>query len=142
MALSYRSPTATLTKSASDPLARDNYAYDISKNVISKGEVKDIDAIKQSLEMIIGTLIGERIFSGFGCNALTSLFRNFTAGNVETILNRISEAVKVWDPRIRLDEPNMRLVYSSDDPNSFLLYIPFSVRPQNITSVFQKKILL
>ena len=62
----------------------DSYAYDISKNVMTKGELWNDDVIKQSIEMIIGTITGERLFNfRFGCYLWADLFDNMTEAKGE-----------------------------------------------------------
>lgn len=129
-------------KSLSDVIQRDHYAYDVNKNVLTGGELYDEEALKQSLEMIVSTLVGERIFSQFGSTVTLQLFRNFSPSRSNDILNSIAAAVRQWDSRIKINEPNMRLFYDSTNPNEFILFIPFTIVPQQINSVFQKKIIL
>ena len=39
----------------------EKWAYDIDKNPIDQGEIWDVDCINQSIEMILGTMPGERL---------------------------------------------------------------------------------
>ena len=49
----------------------ENYAYDLSKHVTKNGDEKDESAINQSIENILLTNFGERVFRpNFGSNLL------------------------------------------------------------------------
>ena len=78
----------------------DSWAYDISKNVLSKGEIRDVDVINQSIESIIGTLFGERIFNlSFGSDLTLRIFDIQTKKSGEQVLNSITDAIKKCLPK-------------------------------------------
>ena len=120
---------------------RDNFAYDISKDVISKGEIHDDDVIKQSVEMILGTSLGERLFNtGFGSPLSLYMFETLNTSTGETLLTEIIKAIQRWEDRIKIDEPNCRMIIDYDN-NGIDLYLPYSIRRNNIKSVYKKKII-
>jgi phage baseplate assembly protein W len=118
----------------------DNWAYDISKNVISQGEIKDLDVINQSIELILTTLLGERFFNvSFGSDLQLKIFDNINKNSGEQIIDDVIEAIKRWEDRIIILEDDVKLIISSDS-NYMILIIPYIIRRLNIKSRFQKKI--
>jgi phage baseplate assembly protein W len=116
------------------------FAYDISKNPISVGEVWDKDAINQSIEMIINTIPGERIFNpSFGSPLQYRLFNVATPDEGNLLLNEIAESIKRWEYRVTLIESDMRIIVNEDD-HSVVLIIPYIINKVGIGSTFSKKI--
>jgi phage baseplate assembly protein W len=121
---------------------RDRYAYDISKNVISDGEIWDEDVISQSIEMIISTMFGERLFNPFFGSPLHSyLAEGVTRKTADRLLNSVLTAIKRWEDRITIIEDGVELVVSTDG-HTIRLRIPYSINKSQIISTFDKKILL
>jgi phage baseplate assembly protein W len=120
----------------------DYWAYDIAKNVVSKGEVKNVEVINQSIEQILGTLYGERIFNlSFGSDLSLKLFEVVSKNKGERLLNDIVVAIEKWENRIRIIESQMKLIIDSDN-NSIYISIPYIVRKESIKGIFSKKIIL
>ena len=118
-----------------------NFAYDISKNVISKGEAIDIDAINQSIESILMTTYGERIFNlGFGSSLSLQVFEIQDQKSGEKLLNEIANSIRQWDDRVIIIEDKMQLIIDQNS-NSMFLSIPYSVKNSNLKSIFQKKLI-
>jgi len=119
----------------------DRWAYDISQNVISKGEIWDVDVLNQSIELILGTVYGERLFNtSFGCGLQLRIFESMTPEAGEDILNEIARQLKLWEDRIIVLEDEMRLNFNGDS-NSITITIPYIIRDRNLRSVFKKKII-
>lgn len=120
----------------------DSWAYDMDKKVLRKGEIWDVDVINQSIEMILGTLYGERIFNpSFGCGLQLKIFDTITESSGEEILEEISVALKRWEDRITVLENEMRL-YFNEDSHTLLITIPYIIREREIKSIFKKKIII
>ncbi|MDD5651690.1 MAG: GPW/gp25 family protein [Candidatus Nanoarchaeia archaeon] len=118
----------------------DNWAYDIAKNPISNGEIKDVEVINQSIEMILGIAPGERLFNtSFGLGLQNRIFNIASPEEGESILDQISEAIKTWEDRITLVESQMQIKIEPDN-NMIVLIIPYIIKRNKIKSVFQKKI--
>lgn len=118
------------------------YAYDLSKNVISKGEVWDDDVIKQSIEMILSTGYGERVFNpSFGSDLPYYMFENLNEQNGELLLTSIINSIKKWEDRVEIIDNLCRLVLYPDQ-NAILLNITYVIKKTNIVSKFEKKIIL
>jgi len=118
----------------------DKWAYDIDKKIIQQGEIWDVNVINQSIEMILGTRLGERLFNpGFGYGLQFKIFNIINEGDAELILDEIATALKRWEDRITVIEKDMRIVKKSDE-NSMIIIIPYLIRRVNLSSVFKKKI--
>ena len=118
----------------------DRWAYDISQNVITKGEVYDVAVINQSIENILMTMVGERIFNiTYGSNIMRRVFETITPQTGEQILNDIVAAIKRWDNRVRIIESEMHLTIDEDN-NSALIEIPYQIISTGLVSTFKKKI--
>ena len=81
----------------------DSFAYDLSKNIISKGEIFDKDAINQSIENILSTLFGERVFRPFfGSRLPATLFEIVTAEEAEKLLDDLIDSIAIFEDRIEI----------------------------------------
>lgn len=116
------------------------WAYDISKKVMTKGELTDEQAISQSIEMILATSFGERLFNPyFGSTLPLQLFENFHKKDAETLVNQILDAIELWEDRVVVDRKNTRMKFYSGD-NVLDISIPYYIPRKQVTSVFNKKI--
>ncbi len=121
---------------------KDHFAYDLSKNIITKGEIWDDDVIKQSIEMILATHFGERIFNpNFGSELPFFLFENLTESTGEQLLTSIINSIKRWEDRVEVLENQCRMILYPDQ-NSISLTIAYRIKKNNIVSRFEKKIIL
>lgn len=86
-------------------LSHNNYALDVSKQSFTIVEVKDKDAISQSIESILLTSKGERVlFPTFGSELNASIFKSLTPETGEKLLTYIINLIKTWEKRIYIDE--------------------------------------
>ena len=118
----------------------DHFAYDISKNVISKGEIYDKDVLSQSIEMILCTMFNERLFNPTFGSVLPSYifdFVNETTG--EQLLDDIIEAIKKWENRVTILERDASLQIL-DDEHAIILTLPYMINKLNVTGLFKKKL--
>lgn len=119
---------------------KNKFAYDLSNDIVNQGEIWDIDVINQSIEMIIGTSYGERIFNiGFGSPLSLSLFENMNNSQAEKMLDGVISAIKTWEDRITILENDVRLITQD---NGYILRIPYIINKSNLKSIFQKKIVV
>lgn len=117
-----------------------SYAYDIAKDVISTGEVYDTDAIDQSIENIIATLFGERLFfPEFGSGLSFALFDNINEQNGELLLDSVIQAITTWEKRIVIDSNNCKLNIDSNN-NALTLSIPYYIKRNSIKNTFERRI--
>lgn len=121
---------------------RDRWAYDLSNKPITKGEIWDTDVINQSIENILSTTFGERLFNpNFGSPLTAYLFEGITQENGERLLDSVIESIKRWEDRVYILENQARL-FVSQDTNEIRLYLPYRIKRNNIVSNFDKKIIL
>lgn len=118
----------------------DHYAYDISKNVLSKGEINDIDVLSQSIEMILTTMFNERLFNpSFGSVLPSYLFDFINENSGEKLLDDVIAAVHQWEDRIIIIGGQASLQILADE-YAIILTLPYYIKRNGITSVFKKKI--
>jgi phage baseplate assembly protein W len=118
----------------------DNWAYDIDKNPIDQGEIWDVDCINQSIEMILGTVPGERLFNpSFGLGLQYRIFNISSPQEAESLLDSVAGAIKTWEDRITVIEKDMRII-ASVDAHTIILIVPYIINKNNIQSTFKKKI--
>lgn len=67
--------------------------------------VSEEDDIKQSLEILLGTSLGERMMlPEFGCNLHQYLFESISTSKVHFLKELIRTAILKFEPRINLEE--------------------------------------
>ena len=118
------------------------WAYDLAKDVISTGEVYDNDAIEQSIENIIATMFGERLFlPNYGCALAYALFENVNSRNAELLLDNVIDTIKLWENRIVIQSKECRLTIDGST-NSLSFSLPYAIKETSIESVFERIIRL
>ncbi|MGL6228674.1 MAG: GPW/gp25 family protein [Culicoidibacterales bacterium] len=89
------------------------------------GVVKNLSAIQQSLSGIISTRKGERPFDpDFGCDIYSSLFELMNDLATITIERSIMDAIKNYEPRVRMQGIQVVPVY---DNNAYIVTIVYSM---------------
>ena len=117
-----------------------NWAYDIDKNPIDIGEIWDSNVLNQSIEMILGTFQGERLFNpSFGVGIQYRIFNISSPEEAETLLNNIANGIRIWEDRITIIESEMKII-SDLDRHSIFLIIPYIIKRTNVKSIFKKQI--
>ena len=117
-----------------------NYALDLHKKSLTVVECHDKEAIKQSIESIIMTQKGERIYNpNFGSFLNVELFKQLTPNNAESVLDRLIALIKKWEKRITIleDKCSMRI---DNDNSTLYLNIIYVINAIGIIDVFGKKI--
>lgn len=115
-------------------------AYDFNKRDI----VVDYDeqAIKNSLINIFSTIPGERfLIPKFGCNLLDFIFTSVSTATMTMIQQRILDAVKIWEPRVKIKEP-VTIVGNPDTHEyiiSLIVYIPRLKITTNLGGILTKE---
>jgi phage baseplate assembly protein W len=118
----------------------DNWAYDLDKNMCTNGEITNVDVINQSIEMILTTLRGERLFNtSFGSNFKLRLFDNINNEFLENLIDDTVNAIKKWETRITIIEDEVRL-YVEPDNNKVTISIPYIINALRLKAEFKKKI--
>lgn len=125
-----------------DSLFTDSFAYGLSKNILTDSELYDYDVINQSIEMILSTIRGERVFlPQMGSDLPLVLFEDLNSVNSEQLLSSIIETVELWEDRITIIRDRAKLeIYN--DTNSLDLTLPYVLNDRNITNTFIRTIVL
>lgn len=125
----------------SDKLYSDTFAYDLSSDILSKGEVYNEDAINVSINNILSTLFTERLFKvAFGSALQLLLFDTIsTTSQLQTILNGVTASLKQWEPRIIVIEDQCAADFNQDT-HILQLKIPYIINKSGIVNSFETKI--
>lgn len=118
-----------------------NYALDLSKKVLTTGEVTDKDVINQSIEAILMTGVGERVFEDFGSLLSTVIFERLDASSAENLLDSIISTIVQYEKRITI-QSNMCSLNISRAQHSLHLKIVYYINVDGSSSEFNKKIII
>lgn len=118
----------------------DDWAFDLDIELRKSGEIKNVDVINQSIELILMTLPGERLFNPtFGSDFQLRLFDTMDEEFLERLLDDTVSAIKRWENRIIIIENEVRLNINADN-NSAYIYIPYIIKERQLKATFQRKI--
>lgn len=116
------------------------WAYDLSKDIVSKGEIVDEACIRQSLELILSTFFGERLFNPeYGSSLGRTLFENMSNAKGEKLIEEILSSIERYEDRILVDTQNVEFKFYSST-NVLEINLPYVIIKQKIVSFFSKKI--
>jgi phage baseplate assembly protein W len=117
-----------------------NFALDIHKKPLSIVECQDKKAIAQSIESIIMTQKGERVYQPkFGSFLNAEMFKKLTPNNAESVLYRLIDLIKMWEKRITILENDCSM--NIDNSTSTLyLNIVYVINVIGEVDSFNKKI--
>lgn len=122
--------------------SRDTVAYDLSKNILTKVEVYDEEAINTSIENILLTIFSERIFiPSFGSALQLVLFDAITETDAVNIFSGLLNAIELWETRVIVDKRNAKLDFFQDR-NTMMIQVPYVIKRNGIISNFKKNIIL
>jgi phage baseplate assembly protein W len=95
--------------------------------------VSGVDDIRQSLEILLATRLGERVMQDeFGCDLTAVLFEEIDQGLSNALTGLITDAILYHEPRIELD----RLDISEDRAAEGLLLISLDYTVRNTNARF------
>jgi len=115
-----------------------NWARDLSKDMVLRGELYDVDVINQSIELILTTNYGERLFlPSYGSVLSRILFSLTTDSSFETLLSTIIEEIGRWEDRITIDTTHSQLIIN-DDLHTVTIVIPYSINGTIVKGKFVK----
>lgn len=118
----------------------DDWAFDLDIQLMQGGEIKNVDVINQSIEMILSTLPGERLFNPtFGSDFQLRIFDTMDVGFLERLIDDTVGAIQRWETRIDIIEKEVQLTINPDG-NSAIIYIPYIIRERQLKAAFQRKI--
>jgi phage baseplate assembly protein W len=116
------------------------FAFDLSKNVITVGESQDEKAINESIENILLTSPGERLFNpNFGVGLNNFVFEQLTKESAYKMLDIIVANLKRWESRITIIEDDIVLRILKDS-NTIIITIPYLINNTGEIGSFAKKI--
>ncbi|WP_316808842.1 GPW/gp25 family protein [Pedobacter agri] len=85
--------------------------------------------INQSLEILFGTAVGERIMQAeYGCNLDDMLFEPINVTLVTRITERVRRAIIYYEPRIKLDKLD---VFKNEESGIINLVVEYTIRSTN-----------
>lgn len=120
---------------------RENWAVDVAVQSKSKGEVKDEEAVNQSIDTILTTGFGERLFNPqFGCKIVATLFEYLDDSGGEQLLDDAIEAIHIWENRVVVlsDFCKLRIL---PEQHAAIITIPYIIKKTNVTGKYQKKLI-
>lgn len=121
---------------------QEHWAYDLNISVLSKTEIFDKDVINFSIQNILSTSFGERLFvPNFGSSLPAKLYESFSNNKGERIIDEILKQIELWEDRVVIEKQNVRFIFSEVN-NSLEIFIPFLILQSQIRSYFNKKIIL
>lgn len=80
----------------------DNFALDLNKKVLSDVDAIDNKVISQSIEAILMTNVGERLFEDFGSGLNLVPFERLDASSAESLLDNIIKTISRYEKRITI----------------------------------------
>ena len=118
----------------------DDWARDASYNLYSVVEIKNVEVINQSIEMILATPIGTRLFNlNFGSNFSIRIFDNMNPSYLQTVIDDTVNKIEMWEDRILVLKDDVNLSVNPDS-NEMFLTIPYIIKARNIKGSFAKYI--
>ena len=118
----------------------DDWALDASYNLYSVVEIKNVQVINQSIEMILATPIGTRLFNlNFGSNFSIRIFDNMNPSYLQTVIDDTVNKIEMWEDRILVLKDDVNLSVNPDS-NEMFLTIPYIIKARNIKGSFAKYI--
>ena len=104
----------------------------LSENKLKVANLKDIEAIKNSLHNIFTWIPGERILNPeFGCNLRRLLYNGITEFNKEQIAAEVRQSVSKWEPRVKIEKIVDVGTVDDTENNTVCLDIIFSIPELN-----------
>lgn len=116
-----------------------NFALDLNKKVLTNVDAVDKDVIHQSLEAILLTGVGERVFEDFGSFLQTILFHRLDENNAENLLDEIISTISRYENRITVISNSCALNISRQT-QTMRLKIVYYINSDGAIGEFNKKI--
>lgn len=126
----------------SDILYSDKFAYDLSNDILTKGEIFDYDVINQSIENILSISFGERLFNPyFGSSLGNQLFEGMNNDflNNNILIKKLIDEISLWENRITFKLSECGFVADSDN-NLVMLQLTYIINKTQIQNTFKRKI--
>ncbi len=103
-------------------------SFNIQKQSVEM--VSEIQDIKQSLHILLSTVIGERVMQPkYGCNVDELIFESMNTTMKTLIIDKIKTAILYFEPRI--DAKRIEIVPQNELEGELLVEIDFEIRGTN-----------
>ena len=104
--------------------------------------LEDIKAIENSLDNIMGTQIGERFFlPTFGSGLLDIIHEPINEVTAEELLDRITDAIDTWEPRVEVRVGRSQIV-PDPDRNLYQVLVVYIIRSLGVESSIRRDVLV
>jgi len=114
------------------------WATDASKNGLKDPEIINTDVVDQSIELILTTVRGERLFNlTFGSRFSLLLFDNMSKDSLNTLVAECIADIQRWEDRVIILEKNVNLTVNYDE-HMISLSIPYVIKANGQYGKFQK----
>ena len=118
----------------------EKWATDLSLDPFTNGEIYHEDVINQSIEVILSTLLGKRLFNlTFGSDFPRRIFDTLDSATSEKLLDDVVEAIKRWDNRLVIIDREVELTIDPDN-NKALIVVPYIIPFIGKKAIFRRKI--
>lgn len=99
-----------------------------------------VEAINNSIENILGTSYGERLFlPQFGSRIKSLLFENINATTAQSIYDALTDAIKDWEPRIEVIGSDSYII-PDEANNMYQIYLVYRILDVDLRGEFQVNI--
>ena len=114
-----------------------NKSYKVDgRNVV----VYDIESINESIDNLITTKIGERVFNrALGSNLSQILFEPLTDTIVQDSVMKIHQVLLKYEPRVRLNLNNSSVTFERDE-SRLDIFLQYVIKSTNQVGIFSKTI--
>jgi len=118
-----------------------NYLYtDLSTNCLTKGDVYDEYCLNQSIQNILSTAFGERIFNNrFGSKLPTTLFETMDNQKGQSLVDSIVKSIEFFEDRILVVKDAVKFVWESSK-NLLTIDIPYVIVKTGKIQNFSRKV--
>ena len=120
----------------------DNWAYDLDLEPLTKGDAFNEHVINISIENILSTLRGERLFNeNFGSILPLVLFNQINYNSAFDLLESLLTSIRRFEKRITVIKDQVELNVLTND-NAFTIVIPYIINRTGLINSFAKKVVL
>ncbi len=117
---------------------KDDWAFDAPIQLLYQPEITNVDVINQSIEMILGTVPGTRLFNlNFGSYFSIRVFQNMTPAFLQDLVEDTVSSIEKWEDRIYIIKDDV-LLRANPATSTVELSIPYVIRNIGIKSEFSK----
>ncbi len=92
--------------------------------------VSEVEEIKQSLEILFGTILGERIMQeDYGCNLMNYVFEEMSSRVIHRLQHMIKDAVLNHEARIKVNQVEVNI--DQGEVGMLLINLDFTIPSSN-----------